>query len=80
MSEYYDLLTPKEKEVYCKIINNIEGKSQKDLANEMFISLATMHTHLLSIYAKTGTNSQIELIVKHYHERGKLWKQQKKEQ
>ena len=78
MSEYYDLLTPKEKEVYCKIINNIKGKSQKDLANEMFISLATMHTHLLSIYAKTGTNSQIELIVKHYHERGRLWN--KKEQ
>ena len=78
MSEYYDLLTPKEKEVYCKIINNIKGKPQKELASEMFISLATMHTHLLSIYAKTGTNSQIELIVKHYHERGKLWN--KKEQ
>lgn len=80
MSEYYDLLTPKEKEVYCKIINNIEGKSQRELADEMFISLATMHTHLISIYAKTGTKSQIELIVKHYHERGKLWKQQQKEQ
>lgn len=78
MSEYYDLLTPKEKEVYCKIINNIEGKSQKELASEMFISPTTMHTHLLSIYAKTGTSSQIELIVKHYHKRGNLWN--KKEQ
>jgi NarL family two-component system response regulator LiaR len=80
MSEYYDLLTPAEKQVYCKIINNVEGKTQKQLADEMFISKHTIHTHLLSIYAKTGTKSQIELIVKHYHERGKLWKQQQKEQ
>ena len=78
MSEYYDLLTPKEKEVYCKIINNIEGKPQKELASEMFISPATMYTHLVNIYIKTGTKSQIELIVKHYHERGRLWN--KKEQ
>lgn len=78
MSEYYDLLTPKEKEVYCKIINNIKGKPQKELASEMFISPATMHTHLMRIFEKTGTSSQIELIVKHYHERGKLW--HKKEQ
>lgn len=70
MSEYNDLLTPKEKEVYCKIINNIEGKTHKQLASELFISESTMHTHLLSIYAKTGTSSQIELIIKHYKKGG----------
>lgn len=59
-------LTKREKEVYNKIINNIEGKSRKELAKEMFISAGTFHTHLLRIFEKTGTSSQIELIVKHY--------------
>lgn len=74
MSEYYDLLTPKEKEVYCKIINNIEGKSRTEIAKEMFIAPCTLHTHLLNIYTKMGASSQIELIIKHYRERIK-WKQ-----
>lgn len=73
MSEFYKVLTPKEKEVYCKIINNIEGKPQKELAKELFISLNTFHTHLLNIFLKTETKSQIELIIKHY--KGRLCKQ-----
>ncbi len=79
MSRYDDTLTPREQEVYCKIINNIEGKPRSRLAEEMFISKYTMHTHLMNIFEKTGTSSQIELIVKHYHERGRLWKQQKEQ-
>lgn len=67
MPEYYNLLTPTEKQVYCKIINNVQGKPQKVLAEELFISQNTFHTHLLNIYNKTNTNSQVELIVKHYH-------------
>lgn len=78
MPEFIKPLTPREQEVYCKVINNIEGKSSNELAAEMFISKYTMHTHLMNIFEKTGTSSQIELIVKHYHERGRLWN--KKEQ
>lgn len=60
-------LTKREKEVYNKIINNVEGKSRKELAKELYISAGTFHTHLLRIFEKTGTNTQVELIVKHYH-------------
>ena len=59
-------LTKREKEVYNKIINNVEGKSRKELAKELYISDGTFHTHLLRIFEKTGTSSQVELIVKHY--------------
>lgn len=66
-------LTKREKEVYNKIINNIEGKSRKELAEELNISAGTFRTHLLRIFEKTGTNSQIELIIKFYKEQE--WKQ-----
>ncbi len=59
-------LTKREKEVYNKIINNVDGKSRKELAKELYISDGTFHTHLLRIFEKTGTSSQAELIVKHY--------------
>lgn len=78
MSEFYDLLTPREQEVYCKIINNIRGLSREDMAKELHIKKSTFDTHLINIFLKTGTSSQIELIVKHYHKRGNLWN--KKEQ
>lgn len=78
MSEFYENLTPKEKEVYCRIINNIEGKSCAEIAKDMFIAPCTFHTHLLNIFAKTGTSSQIELIIKYYRERIK-WKQYQQE-
>jgi DNA-binding CsgD family transcriptional regulator len=66
-----------EKQVYCKIINNIEGKSQVELAQDIFISKHTMHTHIRNIFEKTETSTQIELIIKHYRE--KLWKQYQQE-
>lgn len=79
MPRYNDTLTPREQEVYCKIINNVRGLKQKEIAQELKMSFSTFHTHLLNIFLKTRTNSIIELIVKHYHRRGNLWKQQKKE-
>ena len=60
-------LTKREKEVYNKIINNVEGKSRKELAKDLYISAGTFHTHLLKIFEKTGASSQIELIIRHYH-------------
>ena len=72
MSEYNDTLTPRETEVYCKIVNNVRGLTQKELSKELGISESTFHTHLLSIYLKTCTQSQIELIIKHYRKREQL--------
>ena len=69
MSEYSDTLTRKEQEVYDAIINNIEGLKNKDLAKKLEMSRSTFCTHLMNIYYKTRTNSQIELIVKYYRER-----------
>ena len=70
MSEYYSsALTPREKEVYCKVVNNIKGLKQEELAQELGLSKSTFHTHLLNIYIKKGVSTQIELIVKHYRER-----------
>lgn len=69
MSEYYENLTPREKEIYCRIINNIEGKKINDLAVDAKISPHTMRTHILNIFGKLGVSSQIELIIKHYKER-----------
>lgn len=71
MSEYNDTLTPREQEVYCKIINNVRGLKQKELAKELKMSFGTFHTHLINIFLKTRTNSIIELIVRHYHQQRK---------
>ena len=79
MSEFYEDLTPKEKQIYCKLVNNIEGKTVIEMAEDIGISSRTFNTHILHIFQKTGASSQVELIVKHYHRRGNLWKQQKKE-
>ena len=73
MMKLYDKLTPKEQEVYNKLVNNIEGKKISELAKELEISLGTLHTHMLHIFSKFGINSQVELIIKHYKE--KEWKQ-----
>ena len=69
MSEYSDTLTNKEQDVYNAIINNIEGLKNKELAKQLKMSRSTFCTHLMNIYYKTHTNSQIELIVKYYRER-----------
>ena len=69
MSEYSDTLTNKEQEVYNDIINNFEGLKNKYLAKKLEMSRSTFFTHLMNIYYKTRTNSQIELIVKYYRER-----------
>ena len=66
---YSDKLTPREQAVYDKIVNNIKGLTQEELADELCISKHTFHTHLLNIYLKTGTKSQTELIIKHYQRR-----------
>jgi DNA-binding NarL/FixJ family response regulator len=69
MSEFYKDLTNKEKEVLNVVVNNIEGLKNEELAKKLNITRATFCTHLINIYYKTRTNSQIELIIRYYKER-----------
>lgn len=42
----------------------IEGLSRKEIANQLSISLHTVHTHVKNIYKKVGVNKVSELIKK----------------
>lgn len=56
-----DRLTSKEQKV-MKLI--LKGKKNQEIADEMFVSLATVKTHLQHIFQKMMVNSKQELIVK----------------
>jgi len=43
----------------------LEGKSNKEIANELFISLSTVKTHITSIYSKLGVSGRNGLFQKH---------------
>ncbi len=51
-------LSPREGEV-VPLLN--QGLSNREIAEKLFVSLATVKTHLHSIYEKTGTKSRYEL-------------------
>lgn len=49
----------------CEIIQLIiQGSSNADIANKLFISLATVKTHLHNIYQKVGIDSRFDLLAK----------------
>jgi ATP/maltotriose-dependent transcriptional regulator MalT len=52
-------LSPREREV-IPLLN--QGLSNREIAQKLFVSLATVKTHLHSIYEKTGTKSRYELF------------------
>lgn len=54
-------ITDREREIILKVI---EGKSNADIAGELFISLATVKTHLHNIYKKIGADSRFDLLAK----------------
>lgn len=58
------LLTPKEEDI-VKFLS--EGKSNQEIADELFISYNTIKTHRKNISRKLGLNSVAE-IVKYYYE------------
>lgn len=59
--KYADVLTPQEQRI-AKLIT--EGKSNKEIASELFISLSTVKTHINNIYKKLGVGSRSELRIK----------------
>lgn len=54
-------ITDREREIILKVI---EGKSNSTIAGELFISLATVKTHLHNIYTKLGVKSRFDLLAK----------------
>jgi DNA-binding NarL/FixJ family response regulator len=54
-------ITDREGEIIQKVI---EGKSNADIASELFISLATVKTHLHNIYQKIGVDSRYDLLAR----------------
>lgn len=42
----------------------LQGKSNKEIANELFISLSTVKTHITNIYSKLRVSSREELLQK----------------
>lgn len=55
----FDPLTPREQDVLMQVLN---GKSNKDIAKDLFISENTVKTHIRNIYAKYQVGSRSELI------------------
>jgi DNA-binding CsgD family transcriptional regulator len=54
-------ITDREHEIILKVI---QGKSNADIAGELFISLATVKTHLHNIYQKMGVDSRYDLLAR----------------
>jgi DNA-binding CsgD family transcriptional regulator len=54
-------ITGREGEIIRKVI---QGKSNADIAGELFISLATVKTHLHNIYQKIGVDSRYDLLAR----------------
>ncbi|WP_458629336.1 helix-turn-helix transcriptional regulator [Winogradskyella sp. PC D3.3] len=55
------LLTPRQKEIVAGIV---DAKSFKMVANDLFISIDTVRTHIKTIYKALEINSKAELIKK----------------
>ncbi len=54
-------ITKREKEIIQLIL---DGKTSKEIAEELFISKYTVDTHRRNMLKKTGSNNFIELIYK----------------
>ena len=54
-------VTDREREIILKVV---QGKSNADIAGELFISLATVKTHLHNIYKKIGVDSRYDLLAR----------------
>jgi len=53
-------LTPREREVLQALA---DGKSNREIANALFISVETQRTHMVNILNKLGAHSQLQALV-----------------
>jgi DNA-binding CsgD family transcriptional regulator len=54
-------ITGREREIILKVV---QGKSNADIAGELFVSIATVKTHLHNIYTKIGVSSRFNLLAR----------------
>ena len=54
-----DKLSKREQEILALIL---EGKSNQDIADELFISISTIKTHIYNIYRKLGVRNRLQVI------------------
>ena len=59
LSKVLDQLSPRERLIFNAIKN---GKTNKEIAATLFISLSTVKTHINNIYKKLGVSSREELL------------------
>ena len=58
-----EVLTSRQKDIVTGIV---DGKSYKMIANDLFVSLDTVRSHIKNIYKALEINSKAELIKKSY--------------
>jgi DNA-binding CsgD family transcriptional regulator len=58
-----DRLTNQERQVVLALLS---GYSNRELAEQLFVSVKTIETHLTRIYRKLGCRSRVHLITSYY--------------
>ena len=61
MSALEEELSPRELEILVKLA---EGKSNAEIADELFISRNTVKTHINNIYRKLGVNRRTQAVLR----------------
>jgi DNA-binding CsgD family transcriptional regulator len=51
--------TQREKEIFLLML---EGKSNQDIKNKLFLSIKTVKNHVYNIYKKMGINNRTQLL------------------
>ena len=67
--DLWDDLTPREKEILSFIV---EGKSDKEIAEKLYLSVRTVTTHTYHILKKFGKQSRMSLVAYYYRDSGYL--------
>lgn len=63
----WDDLTPREKEIFACFI---DGKSDQQIGETLYLSVRTVATHVHHILKKFGAQSRSQLIVFYYRDSG----------
>ncbi|MBE7703582.1 MAG: response regulator transcription factor [Cyanobacteria bacterium SIG28] len=60
-NERFKMLTEREKNILYLLV---EGFTNKEIAEKLFISVHTVKAHLEAIYEKLGVNNRVQTVIK----------------